>query len=178
VTENAAPDAGLATTLNALNRFIGRAVALLTIVMVVVMAVVVAERYLFNSGSIRLQESITFMHAAVFMLVAAYTLQAGGHVRVDIFYSRMQARGKALVDLFGTLLLLMPFCLFLLWTSWDYVSVSWAAQESSQETGGLPYPFPPMMKSFMPAAAILLMVQGIVFIIEALTVILNKESRN
>ena len=139
----------MAATLRSINRTVGYGAALLSIVMVIAMAVIVAERYLFDSGSIRLQESVTFMHAAVFMLVAAYTLDAGGHVRVDIFYSRMQPKTKAIVDIAGTLLLLWPFCIFLLWSSWDYVTTSWAIGETSQETGGLPFPFPSIVKSFI-----------------------------
>jgi TRAP-type mannitol/chloroaromatic compound transport system permease small subunit len=139
--------------------------------MVVVTSIVVVDRYWFSAGSIRLQESISFMHAAVFMLAAAYTLAANGHVRVDIFYSRMNPRQRALVDLVGTVLLLLPFCIFLIWTSWDYVATSWAINESSRETGGLPFPFPAVLKSFIPVAALLLILQGLVMILESIQVL-------
>jgi len=139
--------------------------------MVVVTSIVVIDRYWFAAGSIRLQESISFMHAAVFMLAAAYTLAANGHVRVDIFYSRMNPRQRALVDLVGTVVLLLPFCIFLIWTSWDYVATSWAINESSRETGGLPFPFPAVLKSFIPVAALLLIMQGLVMILEAIQVL-------
>jgi TRAP-type mannitol/chloroaromatic compound transport system permease small subunit len=139
--------------------------------MVVVTSIVVVDRYWFSAGSIRLQESISFMHAAVFMLAAAYTLAANGHVRVDIFYSRMNPQQRALVDLVGTVLLLLPFCIFLIWTSWDYVATSWAINESSRETGGLPFPFPAVLKSFIPVAALLLILQGLVMILESIQVL-------
>jgi TRAP-type mannitol/chloroaromatic compound transport system permease small subunit len=180
VSENVPAQSSLAVTadrLRACNRIIGRSVALLTIVMVIIMAEIVIERYLLNSGSIRLQESIVFMHAAVFMLVAGYTLEAGGHVRVDIFYSRMRPPSKAVVDIAGTLLLLWPFCLFLLWSSWDYVATSWAIQESSRETGGLPFPFPSIVKSFIPAVATLLLIQGAVIILDSVAVIRESAER-
>jgi TRAP-type mannitol/chloroaromatic compound transport system permease small subunit len=152
--------ADVAARLESLNRFIGQAVAWLCLLMVVVTSVVVIERYWLHSGSIRMQESIKFMHALVFMLAAAYTLAAGDHVRVDVFYSRMSVRNKAWVDLLGTLLLLFPFCSFLLWSSWDYMMISWQIQEASQEAGGLPFPFPALVKSCIPLTALLLILQG------------------
>ncbi|MGI9291917.1 MAG: TRAP transporter small permease subunit, partial [Gammaproteobacteria bacterium] len=116
----------VAARLESLIRFIGLSTAWLALAMVIVMSTVVIQRYFFDTGSIQLQESITFMHAAVFLLAAAYTLATNDHVRVDIFFSRMNAQQQALVNLFGTLILLFPFCGFLLWTSWDFVSTSWA----------------------------------------------------
>jgi TRAP-type mannitol/chloroaromatic compound transport system permease small subunit len=161
----------LASKLRLINLCIGQGVAWLSFFIVVITSVVVLERYWFASGSIRLQESISFMHAAVFMLAAAYTLASGDHVRVDIFYSRMSTRNKAWVDLLGSAFLLLPFCIFLIWTSWDYVGTSWAIQESSSETGGLPYPFPTIMKSFIPIAGALLILQGVAMSLEALQIL-------
>ena len=155
----------LAMRLEAVNRFTGHAIAWLTLLMAIATGIVVVERYWFADGSIRLQESIIFMHAAVFMLAAGYTLAAGDHVRVDIFYSTMQRRTKALVDIAGTLLLLLPVCGFLLWSSWDYVATSWLIGETSQESNGLPFPFPSLLKSFIPLASALLILQGIVMLL-------------
>ena len=166
-----------AERLESLVRSVGLIAAWLTLVMVIVMTIVVAQRYFFDAGSIRLQESITFMHAFVFLLASAYTLAANDHVRVDIFYSRMNERQKALVNMGGTLLLLIPFCAFLIWTSWDFVSMSWSVQEASPESGGLPHPFPAIMKSFIPVAAGLLMAQGVVIMLRAAVVLTGKEYR-
>ena len=142
--------------------------------MVVVTGVIVIERYWLESGSIRMQESVTFMHAILFMLASAYTLAAGEHVRVDVFYGRMNARQRAWVDLLGTLLLLMPFCVFLIVVGWDYVSISWAIGEASQEAGGLPYPFPPLMKSAIPMAALLLMLQGLAIVLSSIVTLRER----
>ncbi|MGB1581882.1 MAG: TRAP transporter small permease subunit, partial [Nevskiales bacterium] len=100
---------------------------------------VVVLRYFFNFGSIALQESVTYLHAMVFMLAAAYTLQNDGHVRVDIFYGRWPALRRAWVDMLGSLLLLLPFALSLMAFSWAYVGASWAQLETSAEPGGLPF---------------------------------------
>ena len=108
----------------------GKLAAWLTLAMVLLTFLIVTLRYGFNMGWVWMQESVTYLHATVFMLAAAWTLQAGGHVRVDIFYRQAPAARKALVDIAGTLLFLVPFCLFLLIVSWDYVIASWKLLES------------------------------------------------
>jgi TRAP-type mannitol/chloroaromatic compound transport system permease small subunit len=165
----------LADRLELLTRAVGRAAAWLCLAMVLVTSLVVIERYWFNAGSIRMQEAVTFMHALVFMLAAAYTLASDDHVRVDVIYGRLSPRARALIDLVGTLALLLPFCLFLLWSSWDYVSISWQIREASQETGGLPYPFPALMKSLIPLAAGLLSMQGIVMVMRSVTLLRQRH---
>ena len=102
---------------------------------------VVVLRYVFGIGSIWLSESVIYGHAAMFMLAAAWTLQAGGHVRVDIFYADASPRTKALVDLFGSLLLLLPFVHDPLVRA-AYIGRSWALLERSRETSGLPFVYP------------------------------------
>lgn len=158
----------LAERISRFNRAVGLAIAWLTLGMVLITTLVVVQRYWFDSGSIRLQESITVMHALVFMLAAAYTLAEGGHVRVDVFYSRMSERQRAWVNLLGTLVLLLPFCGFLMWSSGDYVVTSWQIREASQEAGGLPFPFTPLVKSCIPVTAGLLILQGCAMVLESL----------
>lgn len=146
---------------NLIDRFsaaTGRAAAWLTLFMVIVTFVVVIMRYVFDAGLIWVQESVVWMHAVVFMVGAAYTLRAEDHVRVDVFYRTMSTRRRAWVDLIGVLVFLLPLCLFLGWKSFDFVTVSWRIHESSRESGGLPYPFIPLLKSvllFMPVAVAL-----------------------
>jgi TRAP-type mannitol/chloroaromatic compound transport system permease small subunit len=143
-----------------LNEWTGRLMAWLTLGMVGVTFSVVVLRYLFNTGSIALQESITVMHALIFMLGAAYTLRHEGHVRVDIFYRRFGVRGRAWVDLLGVmLLLLLPVTLFIIWVSWEYVASSWSLHEGSREAGGLPGVY--LLKSLIPLMALLLLLQGV-----------------
>jgi TRAP-type mannitol/chloroaromatic compound transport system permease small subunit len=139
----------------------GRAVAMLSLPLVILTFVIVLLRYAFDLGWIWMQESVVWMHAAIFMLAAAYTLACDDHVRVDIFYRQMSPRRKALVDLAGTLLLLLPMMVFLIVVSFDYVVVSWSIREGSREAGGLPYPFVPLLKSLIPVTAGLLILQGL-----------------
>ncbi len=97
----------------------GRAVAWLTIAMVLLTFAIVLMRYGFNLGWIWFQESVSYLHATVFMVAAAWALQEDAHVRVDVFYRNASPRRQAWVNLLGTLLLLMPVCIFLLVTGWD-----------------------------------------------------------
>jgi len=112
-----------------------------------------------------MQESVLYLHATVFMLGAAYTLKHDQHVRVDLFYRRIGPRGRAWVDLAGTLLLLVPVCLFILDSSWDYVREAWAIREASPEAGGLPGVY--LLKSLIPAMAVLLLIQGVAMALRA-----------
>lgn len=150
----------LSRRLRSVSEVSGRLTAWLMVPMVAGTFVVVVLRYAFDVGWIWMQESVVWVHAAVFMLAAAYTLNRDEHVRVDIFYRGMSPRRKALVDLLGTVLFLMPVMIFLAVTSWDYVAVSWRIHEASREAGGMPYPFVPLLKTLIPLTSGLLLLQG------------------
>ncbi len=159
----------IADTLDRIAETTGRIIAWLTLAMVLTTATIVMLRYLFNSGSIALQESVSYMHATVFMLGAAYTLKHDGHVRVDIIYQKLSARGRAWIDLLGTLLLLFPVCLFMLYTSMDYVTAAWTIHEGSREAGGLDGVY--LLKSAIPVMALLLLLQGCSLLLRNLLVV-------
>ena len=152
-----------ARVLEALNEWIGRAASWLSLFMVLVTFAVVVLRYAFDLGWIAMQESVTYMHAALFLAGAAYTLKHQGHVRVDIFYQRFSPRARAWVDLFGSLFLLLPVCLFIFYVSWDYVAQSWALREGSREAGGLDGVW--LLKSMILVMAGLLVMQGLAMVL-------------
>ena len=162
----------LARYLGLVNEWIGRGVAWLTLLMVIITFSVVVLRYGFDLGSIAMQESIIYLHALNFMLGAAYTLKHDAHVRVDIFYQKMGPQGRAWVDLFGTLLLLMPVCGFIFWSSWDYVAVAWEVREASGAAGGLPFVY--LLKSILLLMPSLLLMQGLVIILKSLMILRGK----
>ncbi|MCG8088732.1 MAG: TRAP transporter small permease subunit [Candidatus Thiodiazotropha endolucinida] len=155
-----------------INERLGQAISWLSLLMVLVTVAVVVLRYVFQLGWIWLQESVTFMHAALFLVGAAYTLKHEGHVRVDIIYRKFSERGRAWVDLIGTLTLLLPVCLFIFFISWDYVAKSWALFEGSREVGGLEGVF--LLKSLILVMAVLLVLQGISLVIRSLSQLLNQ----
>ena len=158
-----------ADRIDRLTAAIGRAVAWLVLAVVLLQFSLVLARYLFGIGSVWLTETVIYGHAAVFMLAAAWTLRLGGHVRVDIFYADASARTKALIDLAGSLLLLLPFMLMLLLLSVPYTARSWTIFEHSQETSGLPLVF--VLKTLIPLFALLLGLQGIAQAIRAALVL-------
>jgi len=157
-----------------INVTVGRAVSWLVLIMVLTTFVIVVMRYLFDSGWIWLQESVTWMHAAIFMLAAAYTLAREEHVRVDIFYRRFSPRGRALVDTAGALFLLIPVAVFIILESWDYVLTSWQLHETSAEAGGLIYPFPSILKSLIPIMSSMLLLQGTVLLLRSIAILRNR----
>jgi TRAP-type mannitol/chloroaromatic compound transport system permease small subunit len=143
--------------------------------MVIVTVIVVVMRYVFDAGAVWLQESVVWMHAVVFMIGAAYTLQQDEHVRVDIFYRDMTQRRRAVIDLLGTLLFLLPLCVFLGYKAWDFVVVSWQLAESSREPGGMPYPFIPLLKSVLLVMPLLLVLQGVAILLRALRTLRGRR---
>jgi len=153
----------LAKALDLANGWIGRSIAWLSLAMVLVTFLVVVLRYAFDIGYIAMQESVTYMHAVLFMIGAAYTLQLDGHVRVDIFYQRFSRRGRAWVDLLGSLVLLFPIALLILTSSWHYVAESWSIHEGSREAGGIPGVF--LLKTLLILMPVLLLAQGLVWVL-------------
>ena len=144
---------------------LGRLLSALVPIVVLLCFGLVAARYGFGKGSIAAQEAMLWLHALVFMLGAAFALQHNRHVRVDVLHQRMSARTRAWVEAGGLLLLLLPFALFMLWISLDYVAASWQMQESSREPGGLPGVY--LLKALIPAAAWLLAVKAVALLIRA-----------
>src|SRR3954468_24728121 len=155
----------LAERIDRLNTVIGRAASWCALAIVLIGFAVVLLRYVLGLGSIWLQESILYAHAALFLLAAAWTLKEGGHVRVDVFYANSSARAKAWVDLCGALFLLLPLCVAILWFSLPYVERSWAILERSRESSGLPLVF--LLKTLIPVFALLLALQGVAQAIRA-----------
>jgi TRAP-type mannitol/chloroaromatic compound transport system permease small subunit len=153
----------IAEQLDWINRLIGTLVAWLALAMVLVTFVVVVMRYVFDTGSIALQESVTYLYAILFMLGAGYTLQQDGHVRVDILYQRFSRRGRAWVNLLGTLFLLLPVSVFLLLSSWGYVADAWAVREGSREAGGIHGVW--LLKTLLLVMPMLMLVQGLIWML-------------
>ncbi len=151
----------------------GKAVAWLTLAMVLLTFAIVVLRYGFNLGWIWLQESVTYMHATVFMLAAAWTLQQDEHVRVDIFYRGRSARHKAIVNMAGTIVFLIPLCVFLLLIAWEYIFSSWQLLEKSREAGGLPLVF--VLKSLILLLPALLLIQAVPNLLRSVSIIREQS---
>jgi TRAP-type mannitol/chloroaromatic compound transport system permease small subunit len=155
----------LADRIDRLTAIIGRTASWLALIVVLLQFALVVARYIFGLGSIWLTETVIYANAALFLLASAWTLAAGGHVRVDVFYAHAAPRRRALIDLIGSLLLLLPFALVLLWLSAPFAARSWAIMERSQESSGLPLVF--LLKTLLPAFAMMLALQGVAQAIRA-----------
>lgn len=158
-----------ADRLDAINRWVGDAARWLTIALLFVQIVVVVLRYVFATSFVWAQEAVIYLHAALFMIGAGYTLLADGHVRVDIFYGGLGPRGRALVNLFGVVVLLGPTVIALLWFTRSFVINAWDILEGPLSVGGIPASF--LLKTLIPVFAVLIGVQGLAMAVRALAVL-------
>lgn len=163
----------IADLIDRTNEWIGRGVYWLTLFMVLVGSFNAIARYLDRYTGLGLSSNTYielqwYMYSLVFLLGAAYTLKHDAHVRVDVLFTRLGERGRAWINLLGTLLFLIPFCLFVLFTSWPTVSNSWAVLETSPDPGGLPRY---IIKTAIPVAFFLLLGQGISMAIKQVAIL-------
>jgi TRAP-type mannitol/chloroaromatic compound transport system permease small subunit len=157
---------GVARAIDWLNESIGVSVAWLALFTVLVEFTVVLMRHLFGIGSVKMQESIVYMHATVFMVAAGYTLLHNGHVRCDIFYAEASPRRRALIDLIGVIVFLLPMCALIAWLAWPYVAQAWTVREGSPE-GRLGIPGVFLLKSIILMFVGLLALQGVALAIHS-----------
>jgi TRAP-type mannitol/chloroaromatic compound transport system permease small subunit len=167
--------ASLARIIDVVNERIGRTIAWAALAMVVVQFTIVVMRYVFGFGSILMQESVIYLHAVLFMIGSGYTLLHDGHVRLDIFYRDASIRTKALVDLWGSIGLLIPVTVLIWWFSWPYVAASWKVLEGSRETSGIHAVF--LLKTVILVFAALMFVQGISLLVRSILTLKGHEGR-
>lgn len=169
---------GWCRAIDAVNAWLGRAVSVLVVAVTLIGAANAVLRYLgrFAGQSLSSNAWLEFqwyLFALVFLLGAAVTLRDDAHVRVDVFLHRLSPRGRAWVNLLGTLLFLIPFCVMMLWVSWNPVWNSWSIREGSPDPGGLPrWP----IKAMIPVAFLLLMAQGLVTAARAWAVVRDPNA--
>lgn len=157
-----------ARAIDRLTGWIGHAAAWLTLAMVLIGAFNAVARYAGRDLGVSLSSNALielqwYLFSAVFLLGAAYTLRDDAHVRVDVLFARLSDRAQAWINILGTLLLLLPFCLFSLWVSFPAVRNSWRIREGSPDPGGLArWP----LKTLILACFALLLLQGIAELIK------------
>jgi len=162
----------LVRLIDGLNEKVGLVISWLTTLLVLLVCYDVFTRYVLNISSVAVQELEWHLFAVIFLIGAAFTLKHDGHVRVDVFYSHLPVRGKALIDLFGGLVFLIPFSLLVIWTSHGFVNMSWAVRETSPDPGGLPFRY--LLKGMIPAGFVLVLLQGIAMTIRALLTVIGR----
>ncbi len=126
-------------------------------------------RYFFKSGSIALQEMEWHLFAMVFLFGIAYGLKEDSHVRVDVLYDRFAPRWKAIVNIGGTLLFLLPLSVLIVEGSVWYVTEAYTSGEVSGDPGGLPYRW--LIKLVIPASFVFLIVSAAGFVIRNVNIL-------
>lgn len=159
--------------ISALNAFIGNVFAWLALAMVIVCFVVVVQRYVFGISLLWLQDLYVWLNGAMMTAVAGFALLRNDHVRVDIYYRPARLRTKALVDLFGVIVFLLPYCWIVWYYAWPFVMRSWQYKEGSANIGGMPGLF--VLKTFILAFAVLLALQGIALALRSILVLGGRE---
>ena len=149
-----------------INSLVGRAVAWLTVLMVINVFLVVVLRYLFAIGWIWMQELYVWMHATVFLLGASYTLISDGHVRIDLFYRSATRSYKAMTNIIGSVFFGFPLLYLIFDRSWPMVIRSWENLEKSAEAGGMPAVF--IFKSILPVFCILFAIQVFALVLRSI----------
>lgn len=166
--------ARIADEIDRITAAVGRIATWCALYVVLAEFAVVVLRYALGFGSIRLQESVLYAHAGLFMLAAAWTLQTDGHVRVDIFYSHATARARAAIDLLGAIVFLLPFAAVLFALTLPYVERSWHIFEASPQPSGLPFVY--LLKTVILVFAALIGLQGVAQALRA-ALVLRTPSR-
>jgi TRAP-type mannitol/chloroaromatic compound transport system permease small subunit len=159
----------IADNIDRINLAAGRIAAWCCLFVVAMEFAIVVMRYVFGIGSIATHESVLYAQAMLFLLAAGWTLKVGGHVRIDVFYAAAKPRARAVVDLAGALVFLIPFAAALVFLSIPYVARSWVIFEHSREASGLPFIY--LFKTLILLFAVLIGLQGIAQAIRAALVL-------
>ena len=163
----------LVTAIGRLNTFVGRTLSWLALAAVLVCFTVVVQRYVLSTTQLWMQDLYVWLNGAMFMGVAGYALLTDSHVRVDIFYRPAPPRRKALMDMVGVVLFLLPFCTVVWLWGFEYVQRSWMLKEGSANPGGMPGLF--ILKTFILVFVILVGLQGIAMLARSILVLAGRE---
>lgn len=164
--------------LEKISEWCGKAVSWCVLLMVLIISYDVFMRFFFHIGSVALQELEWHLFAVIFLLGASYTLKHDGHVRVDIFYQskKLSDVHRAWIDLSGTILFLIPFCLLIIVSSWEFVAYSFRILEGSPDAGGLPFRF--LLKAAIPVGFLLLLIQGVALVLRCVDTIYFQSKQS
>lgn len=149
----------LENAINTFSTWLGRFAAMLLILLLINVFYDVIMRYLFNDVSIGMQELEWHLYAAIFMFGISYAMRVDGHVRVDIFYERWSATRRAWINIFGTVIFLLPFCALVAYYGVNFSYEAFLLNEQSGDPGGLPYRF--IIKGVIPLAFMCMIISGL-----------------
>ncbi len=153
----------------------GQTISWLVITLVLLVGYDVTMRYVFQSGSIGIQELEWHLFSVIFLIGAAYTLKHDEHVRLDVLYRSkfINDKTRAWIDAFGAIFILLPFCILIVVSTWPFISQAFIHNEASPDPGGLPARW--LIKSIIPIGFGLLLLQGIAESIKNILIALDKS---
>lgn len=157
-----------------INTKIGKIFSWFTLLLIILVCIDVLLRYIFNYSIVAMQELEWHIFAIIFLMGASFTLLENGHVRVDVFYIKFSEKTKAVINIIGTIFLLIPFCVIIIWTSFEFVSISFSINETSPDGGGLPARF--IIKSFIPISFFFLLLQGLSLLINSIIFLIENKN--
>ena len=164
--------ARLAALICVINLVVGRVFSWLALGIVLVCFTVVVQRYVFAVSYVWMQDLYIWMNGAMFTAVAGFALMRDDHVRVDIFYRPARMKRRALADLLGVILFLLPVCWIIYVYSVPFVLRAWGYHEGSANVGGMPGLY--ILKSFIIAFAVLIALQGLAMLIRSILVLSGR----
>ncbi|MGP9822227.1 TRAP transporter small permease subunit [Salinarimonas sp. NSM] len=155
------------------NRVVGNVFSWLALAIVVVCFTVVLQRYVLSTTQVWMQDLYVWLNGAMFTAVAGFALLRDDHVRVDIFYRPATVRRKALIDLIGVVIFILPYCWVMYAYGMPWIERSWRLTEGSPNVGGMPGYF--VLKSFILVFAALILLQGIAMISRSILILGGRE---
>lgn len=165
--------ASIIRAISAVNRLLGNVFAWLSLLMVLICFTVVVQRYALGFTVLWMQDLYVWLNGAMFTAVAGFALLRDDHVRVDIFYRPAKIRTKAIIDLIGVIIFLIPFCWVVYTYTWNYVARSWRIGEASSNVGGMPGLY--ILKSFLLVFVAVIFLQGIAMALRSILVLRGRE---
>ena len=165
----------LISKIDTFTEYSGKCVSLLVIRLVFIVGYDVSMRYLFNSGSVAIQELEWHLFSIIFLFGSAYTLKHNEHVRLDILYNSklINERMRLWFDVLGTLIFLLPFCVLIIISAWPFVMQAYIHAEISPDPGGLPGRW--LIKAAIPIGFFMLLIQGISELLKKVCLALEKS---
>ncbi|MEM9821637.1 MAG: TRAP transporter small permease subunit [Bacteroidota bacterium] len=161
---------------NSINEWIGKSVSWLTTTLVLLVCFDVARRALFDTTAAWIMELEWHLFALIFLLGAGYSLKRDRHVRVDLFYAKFSAKDKALVNLLGTLLFLIPWCILIIYFSYFYALDAYIIGEVSPDPGGLPARY--LIKFAITLGISLLLLQAMAMAASSALILMDQQAES
>ena len=166
----------ISRNIHRLNEWAGQKTAWLTAVLVVLVFLDVLAQKIFHYSAAWVSEIEWHLFSLIFLFGAGYALRHGKHVRVDLFYEKFSKKEKALVNFWGTVLFLLPWCMTVIWFASKYALESWADGEGSPQPNGLPIWYP--IKFAIVIGILLLTLQGIAMLIDSLVILIEEKHKS